>query len=221
MQIAAASSAAHFNNAPTLCVRLARRSHARTTASLAARCTGCSRVECRGFRRDAGSRRSRTARGAGQIRRSDAKAQSGVRYIDLKEGSGAGVSSGSRVSLQWVLRRSNGHFVIEFLWTSGPRPRRGHPQASGTSVNDPFLFTAGSGAALPGLGRGRPRHRKKGGVRRIVVPTRPSYTRQPLKSSPGPVPDDSAARGGRSSGSSRRWTRRSPSSSRPCAVNVR
>ena len=39
------------------------------------------------------------------------KLKSGVRYIDLKEGSGAGVSSGSRVSLQWVLRRSNGYFV--------------------------------------------------------------------------------------------------------------
>ena len=37
-----------------------------------------------------------------------------------------------------------------------------------------------------------------------MVPTRLSYT-QPLKSSPGPVPDD-AARGGRSSASSRRWT---------------
>ena len=34
---------------------------------------------------------------------------------------------------------------------------------------------------------------KKGGVRRIVVPTRLSYT-QPLKTSPGPLPDDFGAR---------------------------
>ena len=50
----------------------------------------------------------------------------------------------------------------------------------------------GSGAALPGLEEAI-LGIKKGGVRRIVVPTRLSYT-QPLKSSPGPVPDDYGAR---------------------------
>ena len=38
------------------------------------------------------------------------KLDSGVRYADLKVGSGPEVAaSGSRVSLQWVLRRSNVH----------------------------------------------------------------------------------------------------------------
>ena len=50
----------------------------------------------------------------------------------------------------------------------------------------------GSGTALPGLEEAV-LGMKKGGVRRIVVPTRLSYT-QPLKSSPGPVPDDYGAR---------------------------
>ena len=36
---------------------------------------------------------------------------SGARYADLKVGNGPEVTAGSRVSLQWVLRRSNGYFV--------------------------------------------------------------------------------------------------------------
>ena len=120
------------------------------------------------------------------------KLKSGVRYIDLKEGSGAGVSSGSRVSLQWVLRRSNGYFVTSSFGQVASGPDAGILKLSGTSVNDPFLFTVGSGAALPGLEEAV-LGMKKGGVRRVVVPTRLSYT-QPLKSSPGPVPDDYGAR---------------------------
>ena len=116
------------------------------------------------------------------------KLKSGVRYIDLKEGSGAGASSGSRVSLQWVLRRSNGYFVTSSFGQVASGPDAGILKLSGTSVNDPFLFTVGSGTALPGLEEAV-LGIKKGGVRRIVVPTRLSYT-QPLKSSPGPVPDD-------------------------------
>ena len=120
------------------------------------------------------------------------KLKSGVRYIDLKEGSGAGASSGSRVSLQWVLRRSNGYFVTSSFGQVASGPDAGILKLSGTSVNDPFLFTVGSGTALPGLEEAV-LGMKKGGVRRIVVPTRLSYT-QPLKSSPGPVPDDYGAR---------------------------
>ena len=121
------------------------------------------------------------------------KLKSGVRYIDLKEGSGAGVSSGSRVSLQWVLRRSNGYFVTSSFGQVASGPDAGILKLSGmSSPNDPFLFTVGSGAALPGLEEAV-LGMKKGGVRRIVVPTRLSYT-QPLKSSPGPVPDDYGAR---------------------------
>ena len=55
------------------------------------------------------------------------KLPSGARYADLKRGTGAAVQRGSRVSLQWVLRRSNGYFV----------------DSSQTKDNnfDPFVFT--------------------------------------------------------------------------------
>ena len=56
------------------------------------------------------------------------KLPSGARYADLKCGTGAAtVQRGSRVSLQWVLRRSNGYFV----------------DSSQTKDNnfDPFVFT--------------------------------------------------------------------------------
>ena len=83
------------------------------------------------------------------------KLKSGVRYIDLKEGSGAGASSGSRVSLQWVLRRSNGYFVTSSFGQVASGPDAGILKLSGmSSPNDPFLFTVGSGAALPGLEEG-------------------------------------------------------------------
>ena len=59
-------------------------------------------------------------------------------------------------------------------------------------AQDPFIFAAGSGAAVPGLDEGV-RGMRKGGVRRIVVPTRISYS-TPLKSSPGPVPEDFGAK---------------------------
>ena len=120
------------------------------------------------------------------------KLKSGVRYIDLKEGSGASAAPGSRVSLQWVLRRSNGYFVTSSFGQLASGPDAGILKLSGTSPNDPFLFTVGGDSALPGLDEAV-RGIKKGGVRRIVVPTRLSYT-QPLKTSPGPLPDDFGAR---------------------------
>jgi hypothetical protein len=120
------------------------------------------------------------------------KLKSGVRYIDLKEGSGTSAAPGSRVSLQWVLRRSNGYFVTSSFGQLASGPDAGILKLSGTSPNDPFLFTVGGDGALPGLDEAV-RGIKKGGVRRIVVPTRLSYT-QPLKTSPGPRPDDFGAR---------------------------
>ena len=97
------------------------------------------------------------------------------------------VSSGSRVSLQWVLRRSNGYFVTSSFGQVASGPDAGILKLSGTSVNDPFLFTVGSRSSAARARRGQ-LGMKKGGVRRIVVPTRLSYTRACSKSSPGPVP---------------------------------
>lgn len=39
------------------------------------------------------------------------KLDSGVIYADISKGSGETVKEGSKVNLQWVLRRSNGYFV--------------------------------------------------------------------------------------------------------------
>lgn len=39
------------------------------------------------------------------------KLDSGVIYADISKGSGETVKAGSKVNLQWVLRRSNGYFV--------------------------------------------------------------------------------------------------------------
>ena len=168
------------------------------------------RVECRGFRHAAGARRSRTAAAPGKSVGAMQKLKSGVRYIDLKEGSGASVSSGSRVSLQWVLRRSNGYFVTSSFGQVASGPDAGILKLSGTSVNDPFLFTVGSGAALPGLEEAV-LGMKKGGVRRIVP--RACRIRSRSNRAPAPCPR-TTARGGRSSASSRRWTPRTSSSSR-------
>ena len=39
------------------------------------------------------------------------KLSSGVIYADIAVGNGESVKEGSRVNLQWVLRKSNGYFV--------------------------------------------------------------------------------------------------------------
>ena len=84
------------------------------------------------------------------------KLKSGVRYIDLKEGSGAGASSGSRVSLQWVLRRSNGYFVTSSFGQVASGPDAGILKLSGmSSPNDPFLFTVGSCVEIKFTARSR------------------------------------------------------------------
>ena len=73
----------------------------------------------------------------------------------LAPGSGAGASSGSRVSLQWVLRRSNGYFVTSSFGQVASGPDAGILKLSGTSVNDPFLFTVGSCVEIKFTARSR------------------------------------------------------------------
>jgi hypothetical protein len=97
---------------------------------------------------------------------------SGVIYADVRPGSGKDVAhEGSRVNLQWVLRRSNGYFV------------------DSSSVNEsvPFIFTVGDGTAIKGLDEAI-RGLTVGGVRRILVPPSLAYVQGLEDGKPGPLP---------------------------------
>lgn len=107
------------------------------------------------------------------------KLASGVRYVDIRAGSGPAVVEGSRVSLQWVLRRSNGYFVDGSVGGVG---------ADADTQFDPFVFVAGDGTALRGLDEAL-RGARQGGVRRVVIPAADGlgYT-LPIERSAGPLP---------------------------------
>ena len=69
------------------------------------------------------------------------KLSSGVIYADLLPPSGKSdeiVREGSKVNLQWVLRKSNGYFV----------------DSSETNGSVPFIFTVGDGTAIAGVDEG-------------------------------------------------------------------
>ena len=64
------------------------------------------------------------------------KLDSGVIYADISKGSGEQVKEGSKLNIQWVLRRSNGYFV----------------DSSAVSDSVPFIFTVGDPkGAIAGL----------------------------------------------------------------------
>jgi len=79
------------------------------------------------------------------------KTPSGAIYADIRQGKGDDiVNEGSKVNIQWVLRRSNGYFV------------------DSSEVNDsvPFIFTVGAkDQAIVGVDEGI-RGMKAGGIRR-------------------------------------------------------
>lgn len=85
------------------------------------------------------------------------KLNSGVIIADLFRGNGASVDAGSKVNLEWVLRKSNGYFVD-----------------SSQVVGQPFIFTVGGGAAIQGVDEGI-RGMKQGGVRRLLIPPSLAY----------------------------------------------
>lgn len=117
------------------------------------------------------------------------KLASGVRYTDAKVGTGLEAVSGCRVSVQWLLRRSNGYFVDSSLGALSAGPGGGTLSLGGDDSNrfDPFIFTVGGGGAIAGIDEAI-LGMKKGGVRRIVVPVALSYT-LPIGSSAGPLPE--------------------------------
>ena len=103
------------------------------------------------------------------------KLDSGVIYADISKGSGETVKEGSKVNLQWVLRRSNGYFV----------------DSSAVSDSVPFIFTVGckdnGDAAIEGLDEGV-RGMKTGGTRRILIPPRLAWIGGIADGKPGPLP---------------------------------
>lgn len=99
------------------------------------------------------------------------KLASGVVYADVRQGNGPEVKVGSKVNLQWVLRKSNGYFV----------------DSSERNQSIPFIFTVGDGTAIEGVSEGVV-GMKEGGVRRILIPPSLAYVQGLEDGKPGPVP---------------------------------
>ena len=99
------------------------------------------------------------------------KLESGVIYADLRPGGGDTVKQGSKVNLQWVLRKSNGYFV----------------DSSATHDSVPFIFTVGDGTAIQGLDDAV-RGMKEGSVRRVLIPPSLAYVDGLEDGKPGPLP---------------------------------
>jgi hypothetical protein len=116
------------------------------------------------------------------------KLPSGVRFATLKVGDrGEPATAGARVSMQWVLRRSNGYFVDSSLGAFASGPGGGTLSTMDKATQfDPFVFTVGSGAAIAGLDEAV-RGMRIGGIRRVIVPVAQGYT-LPVDVSAGPVP---------------------------------
>jgi len=100
------------------------------------------------------------------------KLSSGTIYADLRSGNGNVVKEGSRVNLQWVLRKSNGYFV----------------DSSERNDSVPFIFTVGDGNAIKGVDEGI-QGMKEGGVRRLLIPPSLAYVEGLEDGKPGPLPN--------------------------------
>jgi len=99
------------------------------------------------------------------------KLESGVITADLFKGKGSDeVKQGSKVNMEWVLRKSNGYFVD-----------------SSEVVGTPFIFTVGDGSAIAGVDEGI-RGMVQGGVRRLIIPPKLAYVDGLEDGKPGPLP---------------------------------
>ena len=111
----------------------------------------------------------------------------GGRYADLAEGKGPEIAEGSKVSLQWVLRRSNGYYVDGSVKMLSAKGGGAVAVDSNFDERNNFVFTVGDGQAMPGIDAGV-RGMCQGGKRRLVLPVKQAYT-LPIERSPGPLPD--------------------------------
>mmetsp|Transcript_8827 Transcript_8827/g.21561 ORF Transcript_8827/g.21561 Transcript_8827/m.21561 type:complete len:287 (-) Transcript_8827:1469-2329(-) len=102
------------------------------------------------------------------------KLPSGVILADLRPGKSEDgvVKTGSRVNLQWVLRKSNGYFVDSSQVAYG---------------GVPFIFTVGDGTAIAGVDEGV-QGMTSGGVRRLLIPPSLAYVDGLDDGKPGPMP---------------------------------
>jgi len=99
------------------------------------------------------------------------KLPSGVIIADLRQGTGNEIVDGSRVNLQWVLRKSNGYFV----------------DSSEVQDGVPFIFTVGDKTAIDGLDEGV-KGMKQSGTRRLLIPPSLAYAKGLEDGLPGPLP---------------------------------
>jgi len=100
------------------------------------------------------------------------KLPSGVVYADLRRGKTEKFAEkGSRLNLQWVLRKSNGYFV----------------DSSEKNGSIPFIFTVGDGTAIAGLDEAVV-GMQEGAVRRVLIPPSLAYVDGLEDGKPGPLP---------------------------------
>jgi FKBP-type peptidyl-prolyl cis-trans isomerase len=101
------------------------------------------------------------------------KMSSGIVYADLKKGRSSDkvVEEGSRVNIQWLLRKANGYFV----------------DSSEVSGGVPFIFTVGDGSAIPCVDSGV-RGMSQGSSRRLICPIPTTYVKGLKDGAPGPLP---------------------------------
>jgi FKBP-type peptidyl-prolyl cis-trans isomerase len=104
------------------------------------------------------------------------KLPSGVIYADVRPATTTNgmlptAKVGSKVNIQWVLRKSNGYFV----------------DSSRTNDSVPFVFTIGDQTAIVGLDEGI-RGMGVGGVRRLIIPPSLAYVQGVADQLPGPIP---------------------------------
>mmetsp|Transcript_23269 Transcript_23269/g.48317 ORF Transcript_23269/g.48317 Transcript_23269/m.48317 type:complete len:224 (-) Transcript_23269:35-706(-) len=81
------------------------------------------------------------------------------------------VAEGSKVNVQWLLRKANGYFV----------------DSSEVQGGVPFIFTVGDGTAIDCVDQGV-RGMSQGGSRRIVCPLNLGYVKGVEDNKPGPLP---------------------------------
>jgi hypothetical protein len=101
-----------------------------------------------------------------------------VQEVTAGSTDGSAVGPHSRVSLKYVMRRSNGYFI---------------DASFGFDRFDNYYFTMGTGAVVPGFEKAMLGLRQ-GARRRFVVPPALGYSKGTGTGSPGPIPPDWGAR---------------------------
>lgn len=102
----------------------------------------------------------------------------GVKIQEVAVGNGKSIENGAQVSINYVMRRSNGYFI---------------DASYGFDRFETYTFRAGSGQVIQGFEIGIEGMRE-GGRRRFVVPPSLGFVKGSTKKDPGPIPPDFGAR---------------------------